>query len=284
MIIYLILMRFDPAPTNGKGRRFEWLRTSRIFHYMRDYFPVNLVKTADLDPSKNYIFGYHPHGIISVGAFINIATEATNWSGNFPGIKASLLTLGVQFSCPFWREVLLALGVADVSAKSCLNLLKQGKGSSICIVVGGAQESLASKPGTADLTLKERKGFVKIALTTGSSLVPVFSFGENDLWDQVDNSEGSLVRKVQDLMKKYITFTLPLIQGRGFFQYNFGLLPFRRAIHTVIGAPIDIPKIENPTIDQIDKYHQAYLTALKALYDAHKDVYHKDRVRDMQFV
>jgi hypothetical protein len=46
MIIYLILMRFDPAPTNGKGRRFEWLRTSRIFHYMRDYFPVNLVKTV----------------------------------------------------------------------------------------------------------------------------------------------------------------------------------------------------------------------------------------------
>jgi hypothetical protein len=51
-------------------------------------------------------------------------------------------------------------------------------------------------------------------------------------------------------MKKYITFTLPLIQGstppvflilpppgRGFFQYNFGLLPFRRAIHTVIGTP-----------------------------------------------
>lgn len=29
---------------------------------MKDYFPIALVKTADLDPSKNYVFGYHPHG------------------------------------------------------------------------------------------------------------------------------------------------------------------------------------------------------------------------------
>ena len=29
---------------------------------MKNYFPMTLVKTLDLDPSKNYVFGYHPHG------------------------------------------------------------------------------------------------------------------------------------------------------------------------------------------------------------------------------
>ena len=40
-------------------------------------------------------------------------------------------------------------------------------------------QSLFAKPGANDLVLKRRKGFVKIALRTGASLVPVYSFGEN---------------------------------------------------------------------------------------------------------
>ena len=35
---------------------------------------MRLHKTADLDPKGNYMFGYHPHGIIGVGAFITFAT------------------------------------------------------------------------------------------------------------------------------------------------------------------------------------------------------------------
>jgi hypothetical protein len=55
--------------------------------------------------------------------------------------------------------------------------LKKGSGSAVMIVVGGAAESLCASSGNYTLTLKHRKGFVKIALKTGSSLVPVFSFG-----------------------------------------------------------------------------------------------------------
>lgn len=48
-------------------------------------------------------------------------------------------------------------------------------------MVGGAAESLSAHPGTADLTLKRRKGFIKLAIRQGADLVPVFSFGENDV-------------------------------------------------------------------------------------------------------
>ncbi|MEQ2195596.1 2-acylglycerol O-acyltransferase 1 [Xenoophorus captivus] len=49
------------TPTTG-GRRSQWVRNWTAWEYLRDYFPLTLVKTVDLDPTKNYIFGFHPHG------------------------------------------------------------------------------------------------------------------------------------------------------------------------------------------------------------------------------
>jgi 2-acylglycerol O-acyltransferase 2 len=60
-IAYLIFVYLDPAPEMG-GRKMMFVRKWTIWKLMRDYFPVKLVKSCDLDPSKNYVFGYHPHG------------------------------------------------------------------------------------------------------------------------------------------------------------------------------------------------------------------------------
>lgn len=63
-----------------------------------------------------------------------------------------------------------------------------------------------------------------------ADLVPVFSFGENDLYKQFGNPPGSRVRSLQEKLKKITGITLPLINGRGIFQYYFGLLPFRKKL------------------------------------------------------
>ena len=66
-----------------------------------------------------------------------------------------------------------------------------------------------------------------------ASLVPVFSFGENELYDQVSNPPGSALRQWQTKVKELMGFAPPLFCGRGVFQYTFGLLPHRRPIYTV---------------------------------------------------
>ena len=81
---------------------------------------------------------------------------ATGFSEYFPGIKPHLLTLETNFRTPFYRDILMWMGVCSVSKESCQNILGQGGGSAITIVVGGAAESLSAHPGTADLTLRKR--------------------------------------------------------------------------------------------------------------------------------
>lgn len=81
---------------------------------------------------------------------------ATGFSTQFPGIVPHLLTLASNFHIPFYRDVLLALGICSVSKQSCSNILSSGPGQAITIVVGGAAESLSAHPGTADLTLRKR--------------------------------------------------------------------------------------------------------------------------------
>lgn len=70
-------------------------------------------------------------------------------------------------------------------------------------MIGGAQEALNARPGMYKLVLKRRKGFVKLAIETGTPIVPVFSFNEVEVYDQPSNEPGTRLRRFQDFVKKY---------------------------------------------------------------------------------
>lgn len=72
-----------------------------------------------------------------------------------------------MFKFPFVRDFAMAGGVCDVSKDSINHVLQGPGGNAAIIVIGGAAESLEARPGTQKLTLKNRKGFVKIALKNG---------------------------------------------------------------------------------------------------------------------
>lgn len=75
--------------------------------------------------------------------------------------------------------------------------------------------------------------------------MPVFSFGENDLFQQFPNPPGSWVRRVQETLQPLLTVALPLFHGR------LGLLlPFRKPIHTV-GEPRPAPPHRPPTAPEL---------------------------------
>ena len=68
----------------------------KLQHYCRrvpfiratgDYFPCTLRKTCELSPEETYLFAYHPHGVISMGANLGMSTEAGHFERVFPGVR-----------------------------------------------------------------------------------------------------------------------------------------------------------------------------------------------------
>uniref|UniRef100_A0A8C3AFZ1 Acyltransferase n=1 Tax=Cyclopterus lumpus TaxID=8103 RepID=A0A8C3AFZ1_CYCLU len=231
-VLYAVWWFFDyDTPARG-GRRVSMVCELKMWKYMRDYFPIKLVKTADLDPRHNYILGFHPHGVLVAGAFTNFCTYTTGFRQLFPGLTSYLLMLPLWFRAPFFRDYIMCAGLIPSDKKSAsYPLSKKRGGNAVVIAVGGAPEALDAHPGTYTLLLAKKKGFIKMAMD--AHLVPVFSFGENELFDQVGNQKGTWLRWLQERLQRIMGISLPLFHARGIFQYSFGLLPYRKPISTV---------------------------------------------------
>lgn len=129
------------------------------------------------------------------------------------------------------------------------------------------------------LVVKRRRGVLKIAIRENAGIVPVLSFGENELYDQMVPTGGGMIEKLQMFLKSVAGFTVPLFHARGVFNYDVGLLPYRKEVNTVVGRPV-FPKaqMESPRDGDLDEFQERYLAELRRLWDEHKDVYAKGRL------
>lgn len=291
LIPYLIHLSVSTAATDGRLRyRSETIRSLPMWSLFGSYFPAELHKTHDLPAGGKYIFGYHPHGIISHGAWVSFATNALGFAAKFPGVTNTLVTLDSNFRIPFYRDWLLAMGLRSVSKESIWNILTRGgpdghgAGRAVTIVVGGARESLEAEPRTLRVILDARKGFVKMALRAGADLVPVLAFGENDIYDQLSPKTHPMVHKFQMFCLKVFKFTLPALHGRGVLNYDIGLMPYRRPLNIVVGKPVPVSRSANPGQAEIDRVHAMYVAEVRKLWDAYKDEFAAERKTELEII
>ncbi|CAG2169887.1 unnamed protein product [Oppiella nova] len=152
---------------------------------------------------------------------------------------------------------------------------KEGTGGQVvAVIVGGFRDAHYSLPNTMILSLKNRKGLMKIALTHGTSLVPVLSFGENDLYEQKVFAPDSWFRKCQEYVLAKLHVAIPIPST---------IIPRRRPVTTVViysyfvgylvGKPIDVPKVDNPSDDEINRLHKQYIKSLEKLFNDNKCKY-----------
>lgn len=288
LVIYFGHIATDASSERG-GRPKAWLKSHWLWRHMADYFPVELRKMnpeTEFPADATYLFGYHPHGIISVGCFVNFATSATGFPSLFPGLQIHLGTLAFNLKVPFFREWLLRMGIISVSAPSIRHVLRRGPGSAVVIVPGGAAESLDARPGAHELTLQRRNGFFRIALQHGVHLVPVYSFGENELYEVPTTTR---IRWFQESMMRWVGYTMPVYMGAGCASTAaqatpLNPVPRRHPVITIVGDPIACEQIADPSQEQIDDLKSRYIERLKEIFDRFADQYAPSREGDLRIV
>lgn len=223
----------------------------------------------------------------SYGAAVNFGTSYSKWSTFFPGVRPKLTTLNVNTLLPLTRELILGCGLCSSTSNSLHTLLRQSNdpfaeenrdgysSNAVGLIVGGARETFYTYPDTYRCVIRKRRGFIRIALETGASLVPAISFGENNVYDMIDIRPGFWRRCIENACMRYANRVPAFYNGRGIFQSKFGLLPKRHPITTVVGAPIHLKKITNPTDEDINHTFDLFCTHLKQLFESHKTKYIK---------
>lgn len=267
---YFIWYIYDWNTPYTGGRSKNWV-FGGLLTPIRNYFPAKLVKEYDLPKNSNYLLIAFPHGHISVGVMANFVMDK-NFKETFPHLESRPIALAAFFKMPISREFFLCGGLSASSEDNLSILLSsKEKNKAVVLIVGGAAEAILSYPESNRIVLKERKGFVRIALKAGVPLVPVYTFGENEIFGTL--LSGQNVRKFQNTVRKWTGIPPIFMRGRGFIQSSFGILPFRKPLTTIVGKPIPLPKIENPSQDEIDKYHEIFKQELIDLFERNKEKY-----------
>uniref|UniRef100_A0A1I8Q9Q8 Acyltransferase n=1 Tax=Stomoxys calcitrans TaxID=35570 RepID=A0A1I8Q9Q8_STOCA len=287
LFIYFAYIYYDHKTTHSTihGNGLMFFRDNFLTDLAREYYPVKLVKTAELPPNRNYLVACFPHGVISTGIAVNMSINIRSWLELFPGVRPKLVTLDMYLRTPFLRDLGRSWGFVASAKEAIMRQLNKSNdphhphnsdgftSNALGIVIGGAQEAFDSRPGKYILTLKQRMGFVKIAIQTGCPIVPSFSFGEVDILDQLDSPSNTLLKKFQVLFKR-VTGIAPIIAiGRGFIRQGLGVLPFRKPIVQVVGAPIDVKKTAEPDPKYVDEIHQKVIDSVNEMFEKYKYKY-----------
>jgi 2-acylglycerol O-acyltransferase 2 len=140
---------------------------------------------------------------------------------------------------------------ADPSTFSALTK----RGISPVIVPGGSEETLFAYPGSGDLVINKRLGFVREALVNNAWLIPVYCFGDNEA---VPVIRSERVLRIQRWIQKTLTFATPII----IVLFN------RNPLHMVVGEPLQPPPRlpDESAEDHTVRYHDMYKKALQELH------------------
>lgn len=167
--ILLYSTTFDGSHKKS-GRPWPWFVNLPIVRYVLEWLPMQIRRTAELDPAQLYVFACHPHGTLAFNRGVVGFSTDTLWNAAFPGVKFRVLTATAAFFVPFIRELWLWSYCIDASKPTAVRALEVEK-SSLFVYPGGEREQLETVYGEHRVFLKSRKGFIKLALEHGAHLV-----------------------------------------------------------------------------------------------------------------
>ena len=215
--------------------------------------PSATAATASADNQRQTFFAVHPHGAFCIG-----------WAllYHHPAMRRVRFCFAPSlFASPFFRIFSRAANCPGSAARPSMNAyLRQGE--HVALPPGGFEEATLTSPTVDRVFIKKRYGFVRLCLKYGVAIRPVYAFGEGGLFNNIQGLWGTRL--------KLNRFGVPTIVTWG--RWCFPLLPKKGVrLHIVVGRALILPKIENPTKEEVALWHLKYIQELKRVYDKHKE-------------
>lgn len=245
-----------------------WLKGGATVHFTAEVLDAGPINDGTM-------VCYHPHGLLPFAFPLNGAVRAKTRKPEYQSAAVRLgpRVTGVQapvlFRIPILNLVLALLGCCTPATRDELKRLMRER-LTFGILPGGSEEVAVHETGAEVVYIRSRAGFIKYALQHGYRIVVAYSFGEAELYSSV-----SALRGFNLWLVKRFGFVLPVFAGWRWLP----LLPRPDVpLNTVLGASIQLPRIEHPTSDDVNEWHAEYVRALQRVYEQHQARFgHADR-------
>lgn len=258
---YVAVSYHDRPEVSGSRMNSSYIDQQRVgwAEICADYFQPRIIRAGKaLDKEETYVMSFHPHGILPLTVmWLQLCQQ---WKKLFPGIYACPLAASAVHQVPLMRDIIQIYGSREVSRHAFESALVNKQ--SVILVPGGQAEMIESRSGQKQVRLYiGHKGFLRLAMQHGATVVPVLSFSEGELLDNI---------RAPRLQKWFIkNFAVPFPH----FPYGryFCPIPRRVPLTIVVGEPMKLKKIRAPSIQEISVLHMKYYASLKDLFERYKD-------------
>jgi hypothetical protein len=196
------------------------------------------------------LYLWHPHGMLSLTPIIHT-------------IRRKLGKIAcVQFfhKVPIVRDMYHFVGSVPSEYSAMKNTLEK---ESLSVIPGGTREMMVSTSKTMRLILKDRTGVFKLALQTGTPIVPVLTYGEEELFPQLDMP---ILRSINQWFYSNWKFAIPFMSITSIANWLHLADSPLPPIRSYAGEPIEVAKILEPSMEQIQELRKTYCDNLERLF------------------
>lgn len=226
-----------------------------LAEWLIKYFSFKGIWEGKFNLSKPYILVAPPHGVFPFGNLLTMFIWPRLTQSFIKGLGASAL-----FKAPLFKHIFTWVGAIDASWENAYKNLLQGP---IGVSPGGIAEIYEVNNSDEVIILKNRKGMIRLAFQTGASLVPCYIFGNSTTLNVFYDKKGKMQKICRMLRIAFAPFW-----GRFYLP-----IPYRIPITAVIGTPIEVPKKEKPTDEEISEIQQQLINKIQDLFNTHKKAY-----------
>ena len=261
--IPLLLALLDvlvPLKSPPHGYWAQWANLCDVSKGEEQYNDAEVIVEGEggYDRSKNYLLCYMPHSL-----YMYCLWTIRRYFIDKHGISVFFTGADVIFQVPIWRRIMTWWGCTRVSAEAMKKTLQIPFPHNVLLLSPDGIAGMFYGIEHEQCVLHRRRGFCRIALQTGASLVPCYILGANELYFR-KFGPASLAAKISHNLH----FSMVYWTGR--FGVPFGFLPRPQKLVVALGSPIDVVKTEQPTKEEIDALHEKFTVAVKMLFDKHK--------------